>query len=61
MIVKNITSGPATTKRDITFIANGEIVQGLRVRNDHIYTGFRFATFTDRFQDYDMERISRFC
>ncbi|MFV0271986.1 MAG: ATP-dependent RecD-like DNA helicase [Macellibacteroides fermentans] len=54
MIVKNNYFWTRNNK-EIDFIANGEIVQVLRVRNEsHLY-GFRFCDVTVRFQDYDME------
>lgn len=54
MIVKNNYFWTRNIK-EIDFIANGEIVQVLRVRNEsHLY-GFRFCDVTVRFQDYDME------
>ena len=54
MIVKNNYFWTRNNK-EIDFIANGEIVQVLRVRNEsHVY-GFRFCDVTVRFQDYDME------
>lgn len=53
MIVKNNYFWTRNNK-EIDFIANGEIVQVLRVRNEsHLY-GFRFCDVTVRFQDYDM-------
>ena len=54
MIVKNNYFWTRNNK-EIDLIANGEIVQVLRVRNEsHLY-GFRFCDVTVRFQDYDME------
>ncbi|MDD4432994.1 MAG: AAA family ATPase [Parabacteroides sp.] len=54
MIVKNNYFWTRNNK-EIDFIANGEIVQVLRVRNEsHLY-GLRFCDVTVRFQDYDME------
>ena len=41
--------------KDMDFIANGEIVQILRVRRTTELYGFRFADVTVRFQDYDLE------
>jgi exodeoxyribonuclease-5 len=40
---------------EMDFIANGDIVQVLRVRNTRELYGFRFADATVRFQDYDLE------
>jgi len=40
---------------DIDFIANGEIVQVLRVRNTEEMYGFRFCNVKVRFIDYDLE------
>ena len=40
---------------EIDFIANGDIVQVLRVRGIKELYGFRFADITVRFQDYDLE------
>lgn len=37
------------------FIANGEIIQVLRVRKNYELYGFRFADVLVRFQDYDVE------
>lgn len=41
--------------KEMDFIANGEIVQVLRVRRTMEFYGFRFADVTIRFQDYDLE------
>ena len=41
--------------KEMDFIANGEIVQILRVRRATELYGFRFADVTVRFQDYDLE------
>ncbi|MDL2265502.1 AAA family ATPase [Parabacteroides sp. OttesenSCG-928-G21] len=41
--------------KEISFIANGEIVQVLRVRKTMELYGFRFADVTVRFVDYDVE------
>lgn len=41
--------------KEMDFIANGEIVQVLRVRRTTELYGFRFADVTVRFQDYDLE------
>jgi exodeoxyribonuclease-5 len=40
---------------DVDFIANGEIVQVLRVRNSEEMYGFRFGNVRVRFIDYDLE------
>ena len=37
------------------FIANGEIIQVVRVRRTYEQYGFRFADVIVRFQDYDLE------
>lgn len=41
--------------KEMDFMANGEIVQVLRVRRTTELYGFRFADVTVRFQDYDLE------
>lgn len=41
--------------KEMDFIANGEIIQVLRVRRTTELYGFRFADVTVRFQDYDLE------
>ena len=41
--------------KEMSFMANGEIVQVLRVRRTYELYGFRFADVTVRFQDYDLE------
>lgn len=41
--------------KEMDFIANGEIVQVLRVRRTTELYGFRFADVSVRFQDYDLE------
>lgn len=41
--------------KEMEFIANGEIIQVLRVRRTTEVYGFRFADVTVRFQDYDLE------
>lgn len=41
--------------KEMDFIANGEIVQVLRVRRTYELYGFRFADVNVRFQDYDLE------
>lgn len=41
--------------KGMDFIANGEIIQVLRVRRTTEVYGFRFADVTVRFQDYDLE------
>ena len=40
---------------DLDFIANGEIVQVLRVRHTEALYGFRFCNIKVRFSDYDIE------
>lgn len=40
---------------EVDFIANGEIVQILRVKRTYELYGFRFADALIRFQDYDLE------
>ena len=37
------------------FIANGEIVEVIRVRRTYEMYGFRFADVLVRFQDYDLD------
>ncbi len=41
--------------KEMDFIANGEIIQVLRVRRTTEMYGFRFADVSVRFQDYDLE------
>ena len=41
--------------KEMDFIANGEIIQVLRVRRTTELYGFRFADVLVRFQDYDLE------
>ena len=41
--------------KEMDFIANGEIVQILRVKRTSELYGFRFADVTVRFQDYDLD------
>ncbi len=41
--------------KEMSFMANGEIVQVLRVRRTYELYGFRFADVAVRFQDYDLE------
>lgn len=41
--------------KEMDFIANGEIIQVLRVRRTTEMYGFRFADVCVRFQDYDLE------
>lgn len=41
--------------KEMDFMANGEIIQVLRVRRTSELYGFRFADVTVRFQDYDLE------
>ena len=43
------------TNQDGAFIANGEMVQVLRVRRTEEIYGFRFCTVLVRFEDYDTE------
>lgn len=54
LVAKNNYYWTADNK-DMDFIANGEIIQVLRVRRTTEIYGFRFADITARFQDYDME------
>ncbi|MDR1222394.1 MAG: AAA family ATPase [Tannerella sp.] len=54
MVVKNNYFWSKTHK-DHDFIANGEIVQVLRVRRTEEMHGFRFCTVWVRFEDYDTE------
>ncbi|MDR0575558.1 MAG: AAA family ATPase [Tannerella sp.] len=54
MIVKNNYFWGKAHK-DIDFIANGEIVQVLRVRHTEEAYGFRFCNVLARFSDYDTE------
>ena len=54
MVVKNNYFWTRNYK-EMDFIANGEIVQVLRVRNTTELYGFRFCDVTVRFQDYDLE------
>ena len=42
-------------KKEMEFIANGEIVQIVKVRRTYEMYGFRFADVIARFQDYDLE------
>ncbi len=44
-----------TENKEMDFIANGEIIEVLRVRKTYELYGFRFANVLVRFQDYDME------
>ena len=44
-----------TENKEMDFIANGEIIQVLRVRKIYGLYGFRFANVLVRFQDYDIE------
>jgi exodeoxyribonuclease-5 len=44
-----------TNDKEMDFIANGEIIEVLRVRKTYELYGFRFANVYVRFQDYDME------
>ena len=41
--------------KEMDFIANGEIVEVVRVRRTYELYGFRFADVLVRFQDYDLE------
>lgn len=41
--------------KEMDFIANGEIVEVIRVRRTYEMYGFRFADVLVRFQDYDLE------
>lgn len=41
--------------KEMDFIANGEIVEVIRVRKQYQMYGFRFADVLVRFQDYDLE------
>lgn len=54
MVVKNNYFWTRNYK-EMDFIANGEIVQVLRVKNTTEIYGFRFCDVTVRFQDYDLE------
>ena len=54
MIAKNNYFWTADNK-EMDFIANGEIIQVLRVRRTYELYGFRFADVSVRFQDYDLE------
>jgi ATP-dependent exoDNAse (exonuclease V), alpha subunit - helicase superfamily I member len=54
MVVKNNYYWGKDNK-DIDFIANGEIIQVLRVRRIEEVYGFRFCTILARFSDYDTE------
>lgn len=54
MVAKNNYYWTADCK-EMDFIANGEIVQVLRVRRTSEMYGFRFADVNVRFQDYDIE------
>lgn len=54
MVAKNNYYWTANSK-EIDFIANGEIIQVLRLRRTMELYGFRFADVTVRFQDYDLE------
>lgn len=54
MVVKNNYYWTRNYK-EMDFIANGEIVQVLRVKNTSELYGFRFCDITVRFQDYDLE------
>ena len=54
MVVKNNYYWGKDNK-EIDFIANGEIIQVLRVRRIEEVYGFRFCTILARFSDYDTE------
>lgn len=54
MVAKNNYYWTADRK-ELDFIANGEIIQVMRVRRVTEMYGFRFADITARFQDYDLE------
>ena len=55
MIVKNNYNLPQfeEVKKNLTFLANGDIATVQRVRNIHELYGFRFAEVTLQFPDYD--------
>ena len=54
MVVRNnYLQGKA--HKDIEFIANGEIIQVVRVRHNEDVYGFRFCNILARFSDYDAE------
>lgn len=44
-----------TETKEMDFIANGEILQVIKVRRTYEMYGFRFADVIVRFQDYDLE------
>lgn len=44
-----------TGNKEMDFLANGEIIQVVRVRRTTEMYGFRFADITARFHDYDLE------
>ena len=54
MVVKNNYFW-AKAHKDIDFIANGEIIQVVRVRRTEEMFGFRFCNILARFTDYDTE------
>ncbi|MDR1918133.1 MAG: AAA family ATPase [Tannerellaceae bacterium] len=54
MIARNNYYWTAGNK-EMDFIANGEIIEVLRVRGIKEFYGFRFADVSIRFQDYDLE------
>lgn len=54
MIAKNNYYWTSDCK-EMDFIANGEIVEVVRVRKQYEMYGFRFADVCIRFQDYDLE------
>ena len=55
MVAKNNYYWMADEK-EVDFLANGEMVQVLRVRRTTDLYGFRFAEVLVRFQDYDLEQ-----
>lgn len=54
MVAKNNYYWAANCK-EMDFLANGEIIQVVRVRRTYEMYGFRFADIIARFQDYDLE------
>ena len=54
MVAKNNYYWTAGMK-EMDFVANGEIIQVLKVRRTYELYGFRFADVIARFQDYDLE------
>jgi len=55
MVVKNNYFWTAQSDEEMGFIANGEIIEVVRVRNTHEMHGFRFCDALVRFPDYDLE------